>query len=172
MGELIHYAQLIRESIFRRFNWNSSISIVGKSRNELKYNQKVPPNYDVSLITIKFCLFYSVHDPFGDQVDAIRVCNKMNESKKNTCILHETHSSENFNHQDYCWSIRAEEVVYNKLIACIEAHAQNFMNISNDYPGCRDSMYKRYYDVLVDQCPANRTKIVPQKISNILFNFR
>ncbi|CAH0683023.1 unnamed protein product [Spodoptera exigua] len=109
--QFAHYGQLVESHRFCRYDF-------GRQGNLAAYNQSVPPDYDLSLVTTPVVIFYSAKDLLSDPKD-------VNILIKNLNNVRETIFLEDFTHLDYVYAQDAADVIYNKIISCIISDEDN-----------------------------------------------
>lgn len=99
---LSHYAQLIKYNFF------------GKYMN----GPKIPPNFNLSRISIPLTLHYSTVDPFTNPKDAKRLISELSHVV-HVHVINGTHA---FNHMDFLWSKNAASEIHSKVINFFELY--------------------------------------------------
>ncbi|XP_063128000.1 gastric triacylglycerol lipase isoform X1 [Rattus norvegicus] len=102
--DFLHWAQLVRSGKFQAFNWGSP------SQNMLHYNQKTPPEYDVSAMTVPVAVWNGGNDILADPQDVAMLLPKLSNLLFHKEILA-------YNHLDFIWAMDAPQEVYNEMIS-------------------------------------------------------
>lgn len=108
INQIEHYLQEYNCGLFRRFDY-------GKSGNKNRYNNKIPPNYDVSKINANIHLYYSDNDYFAAIVDVHKLMYTLGGALKEAYRL----PYPKFNHLDFLWANDIYEILYKKVMADI-----------------------------------------------------
>lgn len=107
---MIHFAQLVREKRFQKFDY-------GSSKNMAIYGQKIPPAYNVSGVKIPVGLFWSLNDWFADPTDV----NILTEQLPNLTLNYQVPDPE-FTHIDFILGMHANDIVYNAMMKLMDRH--------------------------------------------------
>lgn len=103
--QFIHYAQGITGKEFRRYDHGSALS------NRRTYGSIRPPRYNLGQITAPVFLHYSDSDPLAEVPDVDRLFRELGRPIGKFRIPLAT-----FSHMDFIWGIRAQELLYNRVI--------------------------------------------------------
>ncbi|XP_067206779.1 lipase 3-like [Linepithema humile] len=101
---VLHYIQAINSGKFRAYDY-------GRQKNMQIYNATVPPDYDLSRITVPIALIHGNNDWIVNEKDV----------KKLRCLLTNIVDDyrvpfPKFNHVDYLWAKDAPTLVYEKIL--------------------------------------------------------
>ncbi|XP_037513150.1 lysosomal acid lipase/cholesteryl ester hydrolase [Rhipicephalus sanguineus] len=107
---MIHFAQLVREKRFQKFDY-------GSSKNMAIYGQKIPPVYNVSGVKIPVGLFWSLNDWFADPADV----NILTKQLPNIIFNYQVPDPE-FTHLDFIVGIHANDIVYSAMMKLMDRH--------------------------------------------------
>ncbi|XP_036062505.1 gastric triacylglycerol lipase isoform X2 [Onychomys torridus] len=105
--DILHWAQVARSKKFQAFNWGSPV------QNLLHYNQKTPPEYDVSAMTVPIAVWNGGHDILADPRDVGMLLPKLPNLIYHKEVLP-------YNHLDFIWAMNAPQEVYNEIISIME----------------------------------------------------
>lgn len=102
--QIIHYAQIINSGKFQHFDY--------KDQNTVIYNNPVPPEYPLTLISdLKFHLIYGTKDTLMAVRDVQRLANYLRFTNQVDVL-----ELPNFNHLDYMFGNHVEDILYRPLI--------------------------------------------------------
>ncbi|KPJ14387.1 Lipase 1 [Papilio machaon] len=99
--QLVHYGQLVQNGRFCRYDR-------GVKDNLMIYGSKLPPDYDLSVITVPIVLYYSENDWLCDQRD-VEILKRHLKVKIDNYI-------KDFNHLDYLYADVAKDLIYLSII--------------------------------------------------------
>lgn len=103
--QFLHYAQLFRNGgHFRHFDF-------GVDQNRIQYGSDIPPDFDLSRITVPTALFTGVDDVFATPKDS----DKLAEILPNV-IVNEVIDDPHWTHMDFVWNMDVKEMLYDKVI--------------------------------------------------------
>ncbi|XP_051003085.1 gastric triacylglycerol lipase [Acomys russatus] len=102
--DILHWAQVARSRKFQAFDWGSSF------QNMLHYNQKTPPEYDVSAMNVPIALWNGGSDLLADPRDVGMLLPKF------TNLLYHKEVPP-YNHLDFIWAMNAPQEVYNEMLS-------------------------------------------------------
>lgn len=103
--QFAHYGQLVESQRFCRYDF-------GRERNLIKYNQTMPPEYDLSRVSTPVVLFYSDKDLLSDPQDVNILMRKLKNVQESIFV-------KDFTHLDYVYAEEAADVVYSKIVGRI-----------------------------------------------------
>lgn len=106
LKQIAHYGQNIRDKIFRRYNF-------GSERNQVQYGLAEPPPYNLSLISCKVTMHYSMNDTLLDERDVLAMVDDMPNAKARRV------ARDSFDHTDYITALDARELVTDFIIDAI-----------------------------------------------------
>ncbi|CAG9819620.1 unnamed protein product [Phaedon cochleariae] len=110
---MVHFAQEIKNNgNFQQFDY-------GSKQNMIEYGTMVPPNYNVSSIKTPIYLMYAMNDWLANHIDVQRLSLKLNSLAGMYRINLDT-----FNHVDFLFGKRAEELVYEPILEVIGNHTE------------------------------------------------
>lgn len=109
---MIHYAQIVRSRIFRRYDH--------EGQNMFRYGQLLPPNYRFTTHTAPVSFYHSTNDWLAGPADVNLLFNQMTASRVQLRFLVPQAA---FNHMDFVWAINVRSLVYNRMVQDI-AHWQ------------------------------------------------
>ncbi|KOB70424.1 putative lysosomal acid lipase [Operophtera brumata] len=107
LKQIAHYGQNIRDKSFARWSY-------GSIQNLFIYGSRNPPKYDLSLITIKVTMHYTVNDNLLDERDVLSMANDM----PNTTVRKV--ARETFLHEDFVAASDAKELVTEYVIEALK----------------------------------------------------
>ncbi|XP_052028486.1 gastric triacylglycerol lipase isoform X2 [Apodemus sylvaticus] len=102
--DLLHWAQLSRSGKFQAFDWGSPF------QNMLHYNQRTPPDYNVSAMTVPIAVWNGGNDILADPQDVAMLLPKLPNLLYHKEILP-------YNHLDFIWAMDAPQEVYNEILS-------------------------------------------------------
>ncbi|KAL3198754.1 hypothetical protein MRX96_053763, partial [Rhipicephalus microplus] len=102
---MIHFAQLVREKRFQKFDY-------GSSKNMAIYGQRTPPVYNVSGVKLPVGLFWSLNDWFADPTDVSILTEKLPNIVPDP----------QFTHLDFIVGMHAKDIVYSAMMKLMERH--------------------------------------------------
>lgn len=106
MKQLAHYGQNIRDASFRRWHY-------GEVQNLLIYGQRLPPPYNLSLITTNVTMHYTISDYLLDERDVLDMASDIpNASVRRV-------ARDNFTHSDFVAAEDSKELVTDYIISTI-----------------------------------------------------
>lgn len=122
--QFVHYGQLVESGKFRRYDY-------GEEGNMKRYNDTIPPDYDLSAITVPISIYYSGNDWLSDRTDVEVLIQKLKSVKFINFI-------EPFNHWDFLYAEIASDAVYSNMIKQIDSSnystAKNTVNLDGVEP--------------------------------------
>ncbi|XP_015184619.1 PREDICTED: uncharacterized protein LOC107070697 [Polistes dominula] len=101
---LIHFLQEVKSAKFRQFDY-------GTKKNRQMYNSIIPPEYNISTITVPIALYYGSNDWFINVKDLFKVSKEL----KNVIDVYKV-PFEKFNHVDFMWAVDAPKLVYSRIL--------------------------------------------------------
>nr|XP_037283582.1 lysosomal acid lipase/cholesteryl ester hydrolase-like [Rhipicephalus microplus] len=107
---MIHFAQLVREKRFQKFDY-------GSSKNMAIYGQRTPPVYNVSGVKLPVGLFWSLNDWFADPTDVSILTEKLPN-----IVLNYQVPDPQFTHLDFIVGMHAKDIVYSAMMKLMERH--------------------------------------------------
>ncbi|XP_049875128.1 lipase 3-like [Pectinophora gossypiella] len=111
LKQVAHYGQNIRDKIFRRFHYDSE-------QNLELYGTRLPPAYDLSLITSRVIMHYTVNDVLLDERDVYAMAADLPNAQVRRV------AREDFGHEEFVTAEDARELVTDYIIDYI-ARAHN-----------------------------------------------
>ncbi|NXA34591.1 LIPM Lipase, partial [Eudromia elegans] len=102
---LLHWHQLIRANRFQAYDY-------GAKENMKKYNQAIPPAYEIERINIPIALWSGGDDKFADPKDMARLLPRINK------LIYYDNFPE-WGHLDFIWGLDATEKMYRKITELI-----------------------------------------------------
>ncbi|XP_013141648.1 PREDICTED: lipase 3-like [Papilio polytes] len=99
--QFVHFGQLVQSGRFCRYDR-------GNMKNLKVYGTKLPPDYDLSKISVPIVLYYSGNDWLSDPRDV--------EILENHLKVQTGNYIEDFNHLDYLFADTAKELIYLSII--------------------------------------------------------
>lgn len=116
VGQIIHYAQLMKNDCFRKFDY-------GLLKNLQIYRSTEPPEYRLDRVSAPVALHYGANDLLAAVVDVERLPSLLpNVVKFNQVPFPK------FNHLDFVWGINVSTILYDDVIDLMK-NAEN-----GDYP--------------------------------------
>lgn len=109
LKQFIHYAQLVRNPKFLKFDY-------GSEQNFIMYNQSTPPEYNLKHCTTRVAIIYTKNDLVSPARDVHRLPYELS----NFVTIHRV-KDKAFSHQDFTWAIDAKELVYDLIIDWMKA---------------------------------------------------
>ncbi|XP_050093880.1 lipase 1-like [Anopheles aquasalis] len=103
-----HFGQEVMSGHFRRFDY-------GPERNRQQYGSEVPPNYNLSRVTVPVAINYGLADELVHPVD-VRL---LAETLPNLVTLNQQ-ANATFNHMDFLAAGNVKDVLYDSLIRNVE----------------------------------------------------
>lgn len=110
----IHYLQSIRNGEFRQFDYDN------RRQNRKVYGQDVPPEYNLTRVTIPINLFHSIDDDTAIPENVIKLSTKLPNLKSRNLI-----QLPDFGHVDFAYSRYVRSTINDKLIKIINEANQN-----------------------------------------------
>lgn len=104
LGQILHFAQLIRSGKFQQFDYDDV------DLNKKKYGQETPPEFDVSKITADIYTYKS-------EDDTTTTIKNIEELEMELPNLKGTHVVSGLSHSDFVYNEKAADLVYSKLIS-------------------------------------------------------
>ncbi|XP_067204979.1 gastric triacylglycerol lipase-like [Linepithema humile] len=101
---LLHFSQEIKSGKFCAYDF-------GENKNLRIYNAKLPPDYNLSSITVPIALIYADNDQLATKKDINRLRGLLTNIVDDYRVPHPK-----FNHIDFLWAKDAPTLVYNKII--------------------------------------------------------
>ncbi|KAI8435541.1 hypothetical protein MSG28_003837 [Choristoneura fumiferana] len=108
----VHFAQLISSQRFQQFDYGTN--------NQRVYGSELPPEYDLSKVTLPITLFWAKNDFLSSETAVNMLKEKLPASTETYLIPYPE-----FNHLDYLWAIDAPTLLNEKVI--------EKLNKNNDY---------------------------------------
>lgn len=108
LGQVMHFAQLIRSGDFMHFDYDDKLT------NWIHYGQTTPPPYALENISAPVNLYLSEDDGTATYQDALRLKARLPNVKETFVV-----PISGFDHIDFIYSKYAPEKLYKKLIADI-----------------------------------------------------
>lgn len=102
---MIHYAQIVRSRIFRRYDH--------EGQNMFRYGQLLPPTYRFTTHTAPVSFYHSTNDWMAGPADVNLLFNQMTASRVQLRFLVPQAA---FNHMDFVWAINVRSLVYNRMV--------------------------------------------------------
>jgi lysosomal acid lipase/cholesteryl ester hydrolase len=99
---LVHWAQLIRDQDFKRFDY--------KEENWKHYGQATPPVYNISSLDVPTVLVMGGEDWLADPQDEIWLMSRIGQVVRKTVVI------DYYNHVDFIWGLDAPDKVYRPII--------------------------------------------------------
>lgn len=99
----VHFAQLITSQRFQQFDYGSN--------NQRVYGSDLPPEYDLSKVTLPITLFWAKNDLLSSETAVNKLKAKLPASTESYLIPYAE-----FNHLDYLWAIDAPTLLNDKVI--------------------------------------------------------
>lgn len=109
LKQIAHYGQNIRDKSFRRWHYGSN------EANLEIYGDNYPPNYNLSLITIKTVMHYTVSDNLLDERDVLNMVADMPNA------IARKVARDSFLHGDFVAATDAKELVTDYIITSIRS---------------------------------------------------
>jgi len=107
-GQFVQFVQHAKVDKFQKYDF--------KFRNQQKYGQSSPPEYDVTQISAPVALFHSDGDIVTNNVDTQKL-----KSQLSNCVFEQhLNASLDFYHMDYVWGKDVNEIVYPDLFNLIK----------------------------------------------------
>ncbi|CAB3240224.1 unnamed protein product [Arctia plantaginis] len=103
LKQVAHYGQNIRDKLFRRYHF-------GTESNQVQYGLAEPPPYNLSLISCKVTMHYSMNDTLLDEKDVLTMVEDMPNA------IARRVARESFDHSDYVTALDAKELVTDFII--------------------------------------------------------
>lgn len=100
VNQLLHYSQELKYGYFGKY----------------MHDSQIPPDFDLSQITVPISLHFSPVDRFTNPADIDRLIPLLNNSLVFTQTVHE------FNHVDFVNGIHAASLVYSEILRIFEEH--------------------------------------------------
>ncbi|KAI8435542.1 hypothetical protein MSG28_003838 [Choristoneura fumiferana] len=100
---IVHFAQLILSKRFQQFDYGSN--------NQRVYGSELPPEYDLSKVTLPMTMFWAKNDFLSSETAVNMLKEKLPASTDMYLIPYPE-----FNHLDYLWAIDAPTLLNEKLI--------------------------------------------------------
>merc|ERR1711962_217658 len=107
---LVHFGQLMSNDKFQGFDFHGD--------NEKHYNQKTPPQYDLSMVRVPVLLKWGMNDPLADPTDVARMAQELTSCELRNLPV----SDPKFSHLDFVWGIDAYKVVYPDIVQFMKDH--------------------------------------------------
>ncbi|XP_049869136.1 lipase 1-like [Pectinophora gossypiella] len=98
-----HYAQSINRNTFARFNYGPLINLI-------LYKSDIPPEFDVSKITVPAYLYYGMSDHAVNYRDTFKLGSMLGNTIETIKIERET-----VNHFDFIWGTHAKTEIYDTV---------------------------------------------------------
>ncbi|XP_063824708.1 lipase 3-like [Ostrinia nubilalis] len=111
--QFTHYGQGINHHTFRRFDHNPIT-------NRLIYGSRIPPDYDLNLVTAPTYIYYSVNDASTNYKD-VRILVDRLPNVKGSFLM----DSPTFDHLDFIWGSGVRHRLYNKMIGLMRNAERN-----------------------------------------------
>lgn len=73
---------------------------------------KIPPDFQLSRVTVPLSLHYSTEDILADATDAKRLIPKL----KNAKVYVQEINDRKFNHIDFVWGMHSASLIYSKIL--------------------------------------------------------
>ncbi|KAJ8675726.1 hypothetical protein QAD02_011512, partial [Eretmocerus hayati] len=105
-----HYIQNFWKKNFRFYDY-------GQAENLRIYNNKEPPEYNISKISVPIAIYWAENDFLSRPADVVRLYEKL-EKKIGLFKIEDP----KFNHEDFIWGIGAPELVYKRLLEVMEEY--------------------------------------------------
>ncbi|CAG9787966.1 unnamed protein product [Diatraea saccharalis] len=103
--QLVHYGQLVKSGRFCRFDF-------GAQRNMEIYGAEYPPDYDLSNVAVPVVLYFSENDWLADIADVQILEHHLQN-------IYESNYIQDFNHLDFLYASKANEIIYSKIVTQI-----------------------------------------------------
>ncbi|KAG3264919.1 gastric triacylglycerol lipase [Ictidomys tridecemlineatus] len=102
--DVLHWAQAARSGKFQAFDWGSPF------QNMRHYNQRTPPYYNVTAMSVPIAVWNGGNDILADPHDVNILLPKLSNLIYHKEILP-------YNHLDFIWAINAPQKVYNEIVS-------------------------------------------------------
>ncbi|XP_026264763.2 gastric triacylglycerol lipase isoform X2 [Urocitellus parryii] len=102
--DVLHWAQAARSGKFQAFDWGSPF------QNMRHYNQRTPPYYNVTAMSVPIAVWNGGNDILADPHDVNILLPKLSNLIYHKEILP-------YNHLDFIWAINAPQEVYNEMLS-------------------------------------------------------
>ncbi|XP_041517636.1 gastric triacylglycerol lipase isoform X1 [Microtus oregoni] len=102
--DILHWSQVAKSGKLQAFNWGSPF------QNLLHYNQRTPPDYDVSAMTVPIAVWNGGHDILADPKDVDMLLPKLQNLLYHKEVLP-------YNHLDFIWAMNAPQEVYDEILS-------------------------------------------------------
>ncbi|XP_058456628.1 lipase 3-like [Malaya genurostris] len=109
--QMIHHGQTTRSRIFRRYDHGIAI-------NNIRYGQPTPPRYDFSNVQAPTFLYHSTNDWLAAPEDVELLRQELPNVHKTYLVR-----MREFNHMDFVWAINVRSLLYDELLADLQANA-------------------------------------------------
>uniref|UniRef100_A0A8C5L8V5 Lipase, gastric n=1 Tax=Jaculus jaculus TaxID=51337 RepID=A0A8C5L8V5_JACJA len=111
--DALHWAQAAKSGKFQAFNWGSPF------QNMLHYNQRTPPYYNVTAMTVPTAVWNGGNDLLADPQDVHMLLPKISNLIYHKEILP-------YNHLDFIWAMNAPQEVYNEIVSMMNEGEKQF----------------------------------------------
>ncbi|XP_026468936.1 lipase 3-like [Ctenocephalides felis] len=108
--QFIHYAQLIRNKRFAKYDH-------GVLDNKDLYNSLVPPNYDLAQISCPVALYYGDMDNLATPQDVKHLSKELPNVLEVYRVPHDR-----WNHMDFLWAVNVKKLLYDRVVENIEKY--------------------------------------------------
>lgn len=102
--QLSHYGQLVKSKRFQKFDY-------GSTENVKRYNDDIPPEYNLNNVRAKLVLYYVENDGLILRTNVERLMNQLPNVIGSHVIEHKM-----FYHLDYVWGINARTQIYENVV--------------------------------------------------------
>lgn len=105
----LHFAQLMRTGEFKQFDYDSP------KKNEEIYGSTVPPNYNLTEITVPMHFFYSENDETATIANVEYLRSHLRNVKGSYVV-----PNKEFAHVDFIYSVYVKKLLNDKIISVME----------------------------------------------------
>ncbi|XP_055469891.1 gastric triacylglycerol lipase isoform X1 [Psammomys obesus] len=103
---MLHWIQVARSAKFQAYNWGSP------AMNMLHHNQRTPPEYDVSAMTVPIAVWNGGKDNLADPKDVDMLLPKLSNLVYHKEIPY-------YNHFDFIWGMDAPQEIYDEMLSML-----------------------------------------------------
>ncbi|XP_012135889.2 lipase 3 [Megachile rotundata] len=107
--QVVHYAQLLNSGRFQQYDH-------GLIRNLRQYGSILPPQYDLSKVTMPVHIHYSTNDALVDHKDSIKLYKMLPNAQKLLV------PNSLFAHLDFVWGKDVDTLLYNKIFSLMQRY--------------------------------------------------